>query len=53
MMNGHDMNRKSGPKYRYSITKYDGLVKSHFFVMPDLIRHPELTEITGFRLSPE
>jgi len=24
-----------------------------FFVMPDLIRHPEALEKTGFRLSPE
>jgi hypothetical protein len=31
----------------------DGLVKSPEFVMPDLIRHPEHTEITGFRPSPE
>jgi len=32
---------------------FDGFVKSPKFVMPDLIRHPESTEITGFRLSPE
>jgi hypothetical protein len=40
---------------------YDGFVKSPKTVMPDLIpakdgifdRHPELIEITGFRLSPE
>jgi hypothetical protein len=31
----------------------DGLVKSRKNVMPDLIRHPEHIEITGFRLSPE
>jgi len=31
----------------------DGLVKSPTTVMPDLIRHPEDTEITGFRPSPE
>jgi hypothetical protein len=31
----------------------DGLVKSLEIVMPDLIRHPERIEITGFRLSPE
>jgi len=33
--------------------KSDDFVKSPKFVMPDLIRHPESTEITGFRLSPE
>jgi hypothetical protein len=29
---------------------FDGLAKSPEFVMPDLIWHPEHTEITGFRL---
>jgi hypothetical protein len=33
--------------------KADKLVKSPKTVMPDLIRHPERIEITGFRLSPE
>jgi len=33
--------------------KFDGLVKSPKNVMPDLIRHPEHIEITGFRLPPE
>ncbi len=33
--------------------KYDDLVKSPKIVMPDLIRHPEVVEFTGFRLSPE
>jgi len=31
----------------------DNLVKSPKTVMPDLIRHPEVIEFTGFRLSPE
>jgi hypothetical protein len=31
----------------------DAIVKSLQSVMPDLIRHPEHTEDTGFRLSPE
>jgi hypothetical protein len=31
----------------------DGLVKSPLIVMPDLIRHPEPIEFTGFRLPPE
>jgi hypothetical protein len=31
----------------------DALVKSPKIVMPDLIRHPEVVEFTGFRLSPE
>ncbi|MCD6296677.1 MAG: hypothetical protein J7M30_05940 [Deltaproteobacteria bacterium] len=29
------------------------IVKSLEIVMPDLIRHPERIEFTGFRLSPE
>jgi hypothetical protein len=33
--------------------KFDGFVKSPQIVMPDLIRHPERVDITGFRLSPE
>jgi hypothetical protein len=33
--------------------KVDGLVKSLLLVMPDLIRHPEVVEFTGFRPSPE
>jgi hypothetical protein len=32
---------------------FDKLVKSLEIVMPDLIRHPERIEFTGFRLSPE
>jgi len=43
------------------VPKVDEFVKSPKTVMPDLIpaedgifdRHPELVEITGFRLSPE
>jgi hypothetical protein len=34
-------------------TTFDNPVKSLEIVMPDLIRHPEHIEITGFRLSPE
>jgi hypothetical protein len=34
-------------------TKLDKIVKNPKFVMPDLIRHPEVIVITGFRLSPE
>jgi hypothetical protein len=34
-------------------TNFDNLVKSLEIVMPDLIRHPERIEFTGFRLSPE
>jgi hypothetical protein len=45
-------------KNKRRTSNIDGLVKSQIsscpdFVMPDLIRHPEHTEITGFRLSPE
>jgi hypothetical protein len=35
-------------KAQYS--KFDGLLKSPQIVMPDLIRHPERADITGFRL---
>ena len=35
------------------VPKVDNLVKSPKTVMPDLIRHPEVIEFTGFRLSPE
>jgi len=34
-------------------TNFDGFVKSPLIVMPDLIRHPEPVEFTGFRLPPE
>jgi hypothetical protein len=35
------------------LVKLDGFVKSPLTVMPDLIRHPEPVEFTGFWLSPE
>jgi hypothetical protein len=35
------------------MVEYDGFVKGPQIVMPDLIRHPERVDITGFRLSPE
>jgi hypothetical protein len=38
---------------QYRTRNIDELVKSPQIVMPDLIRHPEQVEITGFRLSPE
>jgi len=31
----------------------DGFVQSPIIVMPDLIRHPEPVEFTGFRLPPD
>jgi len=37
----------------FSGIKDDGLVKSPRLVMPDLIRHPEHIENTGFRPPPE
>jgi len=37
----------------YVISKIDDLVISPKTVMPDVIRHPEHIENTGFRLSPE
>ncbi|MEA1947656.1 MAG: hypothetical protein U9N83_10200 [Thermodesulfobacteriota bacterium] len=36
---------------KIGMVKVDGFVKSPNTVMPDLIRHPELIEITGFRLG--
>jgi hypothetical protein len=32
--------------------EHDAFVKSPEVVMPDLIRHPEVLEITGSRFSP-
>ena len=40
-------------RYYIPFNKIDKLVKSPKTVMPDLIRHPEAIEFTGFRLSPE
>jgi len=37
----------------YGTIKIDSFVKSPVIVMPDLIRHPEHIDLTGFRLSPE
>ncbi|WP_419657828.1 hypothetical protein [Desulfosarcina variabilis] len=37
----------------FPIPFFDELVKSSGFVMPDLIRHPEHIEKTGFRPTPE
>jgi len=37
----------------YHHFNYDELVKSPLIVMPDLIRHPEHIDFTGFRRSPE
>jgi hypothetical protein len=37
----------------YGTINLDEPVKSPFAVIPDLIRDPEVVEITGFRLSPE
>jgi len=37
----------------YDAINFDELVKSPLFVIPDLIRHPEAVDFTGFRLSPE
>jgi hypothetical protein len=37
----------------FSLPFLDAFVKSPEIVMPDLIRHPEHIEFTGFRLSPE
>jgi len=43
----------TGEKTFYEAVNFDNLVKSPKTVMPDLIRHPEVIEFTGFRLSPE
>jgi len=44
---------KTGKMTFYWTIKIDGFVKSPIIVMPDLIRHPEPVEFTGFRLPPE
>ena len=49
---GAGLQRNSG-SVKNSVSRLDGLAKSPKFVMPDLIRHPEHIEITGFRPSPE
>jgi len=36
-----------------NLMKYDEALKHLQIVMPDLIRHPECLDYTGFRLSPE
>ena len=38
---------------KVTLNNIDEFVKSPKTVMPDLIRHPKLIEITGFLLSPE
>jgi hypothetical protein len=40
-------------KNEHRTSNADGFVKSPRIVMPDLIRHPEQAEFTGFRLLPE
>jgi hypothetical protein len=40
-------------KTKNEYCNFDGFVKCPRIVMPDLIRHPEPIEVTGFRLSPE
>jgi hypothetical protein len=45
--------KKTNFKTMREIVNFDGFVKSPQIVMPDLIRHPERIDITGFRLSPE
>jgi len=42
-----------GKQTFYECIIFDGFVKSLEIVMPNLIRHPERIEFTGFRLSPE
>jgi hypothetical protein len=41
------------PRIKTLTASVNSFVKSPQIVMPDLIRHPEAIEITGFRLSPE
>jgi len=43
----------TGEKTFYEFVNFDKVVKSLLIVMPDLIRHPEPIEFTGFRLPPE
>jgi hypothetical protein len=39
--------------YETTLKNFVGIAKNSEFVMPDLIRHPEFAEVTGFRPSPE
>ena len=39
--------------YETTLKNFVGFAKNSEFVMPDLIRHPEFAEVTGFRPSPE
>jgi len=39
--------------YETTLKNFIGFAKSSEFFMPDLIRHPEYVEVTGFRPSPE
>ncbi|XPS87478.1 uncharacterized protein Dvar_54960 [Desulfosarcina variabilis str. Montpellier] len=40
-------------RVKFQVLSVDELVKSAWLVMPDLIRHPEHIEKTGFRPTPE
>ena len=35
-----------------TLKNFVGLVKNSEYVMPDLIRHPEFADVTGFRPLP-
>jgi hypothetical protein len=39
--------------YETTLKNFVGFAKNSEFVMPDLIRHPEFADVTGFRPSPE
>jgi hypothetical protein len=39
--------------YETTLKNFVGIAKNSEFVMPDLIRHPEFSEVPGFRPSPE
>jgi hypothetical protein len=39
--------------FHETLKNFVGFANNSEFVMPDLIRHPEFAEVTGFRPSPE
>jgi hypothetical protein len=39
--------------YETTLKNFVGFAKNSELVMPEMIRHPEFYEVTGFRPSPE
>jgi hypothetical protein len=47
------LSKAKSQSYKAPNSNTNGFVKTPRIVMPDLIRHTEPIEFTGFRLSPE